>query len=132
MSEMLAQIKAAQLKARKAKDTVTATPLTTVMGEVENLSKTEGGLADDIVMRVLRKNIQGVKDTIAVKGETVELKNELDLLESFYPKMLTEDEIRQIKKDIGATDVKTLMPYLSKNYKGLFDGKLAKSIAEED
>lgn len=133
MSKILENIKAAQLSARKTKDQLSAKALTTVIGEVENLAKQKNskGLNDQTVMKVLKKNMDSVKENIDERGSTEELETELKLLESFYPKMLTVDEIRNIKKEIGATDKKTLMPYLSKNYAGLFDGKVASEIAEE-
>ena len=59
------------------------------------------------------------------------LSSEIQLLDAFVLKQLTEERIRAIKKEIVARDAKTLMQFLNTNYKGRFDGKLAMQIANE-
>lgn len=65
-------------------------------------------------------------------------KAELNIIQEFLPKPLTEDEIREIAKRViaetGATtkkDFGKVMPVVMKEVSGRADGKIVKSIIEE-
>lgn len=132
MSNMLETIKQDRMKARKQKNQRVITILSTVLGEMETMSsRTRTEVTDAQLISNLDKAITSLKERMALRGEDDNTIFEIDLLSRYVPSKLTEDEIRKIKKDIGATTAKELMPYLSVNYSGLYDGKTASKIANE-
>jgi uncharacterized protein YqeY len=129
---MLESIKKQQIDARKAKDTVKAKTLTVVIGEVETIVKRTGKQADDsMISSLVKKTIENLHLVASHSGYTDDVNYEIKVLEQFVLKQLSEEDIRKIKKESGATDVKSLMSVLNKDYKGMFDGKVAVTIANE-
>jgi len=138
MGSLLTSLKADQLTARKSKNTVEATLLTTLIGEASMAGKNDGNResTDDEVLYVIRKFIKGAKDTMAVIESSSEmfkaLENELVVLERYLPKQLSENEliahIKTIAEEIEATTAKDMgrvMKELQTRFAGLYDGKVA-------
>lgn len=132
MSEILQKIKQDQLVARKNRDQRIVTILSTVIGEMETIAtRDRSEITDEQVTRNIDKAIDAIKQRIEARGETADLLFEMELLQSYVPRKLTEDEIRTIKQEIGATSAKELMPYLKQHYAGMYDGKVASMVANE-
>lgn len=128
------------LEARKARDTEKANLLTTIISQVKNIAIDDGHRAvnDSDVVKVVRQFLKSVEENLsyAAQGklptETVEkLKKEKDILESYLPKQLSAEEIREIIKNSSAKSIGEAMKYLKENYDGQYDGKLASQIAKE-
>ncbi|NQU68636.1 MAG: GatB/YqeY domain-containing protein [Candidatus Marinimicrobia bacterium] len=101
-------------------------------------------LSEEDAIKILASHVKQLKDSIAqyesanrmdlVEGETFELQ----LMDKYLPKQMSEDEIRQIVKnvisDIGAESIKDMgrvMPGVMKAIAGKGDGKLAQAIVRE-
>lgn len=103
---ILAQIKAAQLDARKAKLTDTASLLTTVIGEAEMVGKNarNGSPTDAEVLQILRKFEKNMIENHHIfqerqmQKQLVEVEKELDTIRLYMPQKLTD---LQVAKDIG-------------------------------
>lgn len=132
---ILSDVKRAQLEARKAKNTTKASSLTTLIGEVETIAKRTGKeLSDAEVSNLIKKTIEALHEVARLSTNELQVaaaKEEIDLLSPFMLVQLGEEQIRAIKAEIGATNVKELMAYLNANHKGSFDGKMAAAIANE-
>ena len=94
-----AKINADYLSAFKNKDVVTKNILSVVKGECQTFEKNNGidNISDDEVTKILNKNVKSLKETISLmnEGTSKELtKKELEILESYLPKQMSEDEIR--------------------------------------
>jgi uncharacterized protein YqeY len=94
-----AKINADYLSAFKNKDVVTKNLLSVIKGELQTLEKNTGvdNISDDEVTKILNKNVKSLKETISLmnEGASKELtKKELEILESYLPKQMSEDEIR--------------------------------------
>lgn len=94
-----AKINADYLSAFKNKDVVTKNLLSVIKGELQTLEKNTGvdNISDDEVTKILNKNVKSLKETISLmnEGTSKELtKKELEILESYLPKQMSEDEIR--------------------------------------
>jgi len=111
MSKIL-EIKAAQLVARKAKNTTTASLLTTVIGEAEMIGKSAGNResTDAEVLAVLKKFEKNMLETIGylTSGQSTSdflvdkiniVEAELEIIRQFLPTKLTD---LQVQKDIGS------------------------------
>lgn len=101
-------------------------------------------LTEDEIISVIQKEIKKRKEAIELyeKGGRNDLaqkeKEEIAVLESYLPKQLSEDEIREIVKEtinsVGATspsDVGKVMKEVMPKVKGKADGNLVKKIVEE-
>ncbi|HOP50408.1 MAG TPA: GatB/YqeY domain-containing protein [Ignavibacteriales bacterium] len=101
-------------------------------------------LTPDEEIKLLNAAAKKRKDAIEVyekagKIEQMEKeKKELEIIQEFLPKQLTEDEIKEIVKKVveevnaqGKKDFGKVMPVVMKQVSGRADGKMVKSIVEE-
>ena len=104
----------------------------------------QGELSDNDEIKVLQMLVKQRKESIELyqKGdrpELVELETkEMEILNNYLPKMMDENEIKNIVKtvidDIGATsmaDMGKIMPEVMKRGNGLIDGKSAQKFVNE-
>lgn len=144
---LIENIKADQIAARKAKNAVAATLLTTLLGEANMVAKNaQRDLpTDGEVAAVLKKFLDGnaatqealqkaraTDATLERLAVAVEEQKILEGFKSLLPKQLTEDELKAIVREAivnGAKeDMGALMGVLKKNHEGLYDGKLASAV----
>lgn len=147
---LIEKIKAAQIEARKAKNSIAATLLTTLLGEANMVAKNaQRDLpTDEEVASVLKKFLDGNAATqdalhkaratdatlerlaVAIEEQTI-----LEGFKSLLPKQLTEDELKAIIREAivnGAKeDIGSLMGVLKKDHAGRYDGKLASAVIRE-
>ena len=57
--------------------------------------------------------------------------NQINLVESYLPKQLNEDEIKNIISNLGNKDIPNIMKYFKTNYNGEVDMKLVNQLARE-
>lgn len=140
---MLASIKKVQLTARKNRDTVSASLLSTLIGDIErDLSRYEvKHRTDEIVNSTslstvksfIKKNneAQGlIKDQAAIATLVTEQKILTDLL----PSQLTEAQLTVIVREAFESGAKTkslIMKLLKENHNGSFDGKMAAQVVDK-
>ena len=95
-------------------------------------------------IKVLQMLVKQRKESIELyqKGGRPDLanleKNEMEILKNYLPKMMDENEIKNIVKtvidEVGATsmaDMGKIMPEVMKRGKGLIDGKSAQKFVNE-
>ena len=104
------EIKQASLAARKAKDTVASSLLTTLFSDVVNVGKNSGnrGTTDVEAVAVVKKFLKGVEETIAAFDGKQDTRLdtaliERELLMKFLPQQLSEEQLKKenIAKHIG-------------------------------
>ena len=104
----------------------------------------QGELSDNDEIKVLQMLVKQRKESIELyqKGGRSDLanleKNEMEILKNYLPKMMDENEIKNIVKtvidEVGATsmaDMGKIMPEVMKRGKGLIDGEYAKKFVNE-
>lgn len=148
---MLSKIKAAQLQARKNRDAVTASLLTTLIGEAEMVGKNANRVTtNDEVLAVIQKFVKNIDETVSAlstpkmalvtssEARIQDLKAERSVLEQFLPSQLTADELTDhvhaiiagllgVKSTINVGDV---MGVLKNRFAGQYDGKMASMIVK--
>ena len=116
--------------------------LTTLIGEIENKvagKNNEDGstleITDELVLTTIRKFVKDINSVLHEYGDDyqpVRLIVEKDLLESYLPQNLTDLQLEgAIKISIACSadpSIGSVMKDLTESYRGLFDGKIAKSI----
>lgn len=140
---LIEKIKKDQIEARKSRHTVTATLLTTLIGEASMVAKNAQREVptDDEVLAVVKKFLKGNQETQSalLKSDPENVgqaraiaKAEQTILESYLPKQLSEDELKKIVGDAIANGtpaaIASLMGFLKANHAGTYDGKLASAV----
>ena len=148
---ILDNVKVKFKEARKSRNKSVALVLSTVIGELETISKRTGEeITDSQVVKYLRKVIDN--NTLVIKETTNtdvadKLKAEIVVLTQFLPKQLTESEllaiIESMKSSIELKSKELLdsgkkvnviaeaMSQLKSNYAGLYDGAMAAKLIKK-
>ena len=143
---LLQKIKQDQLQARKDRDQIKASILTTLIGEAAMVGKNDGNResTDDEVQRVVKKFLVNIKETWKViegresADHLDQLVREEEILESYLPKQLSEEDLRKVVTGLiaetQATSLKDMgkhMKLLKERYAGTYDGALANSLIKQ-
>jgi uncharacterized protein YqeY len=122
--------------ARRAKDTLKANLLSALYGELINLSKSGKEFNQDDEIRLIRKFIKNIDETLALdisEENRTKFNLERRILEEYLPAQLSEHEIREIVKTLAAEGkvMKDIMSYFKENYTGRYDGKTVSEIVKQ-
>lgn len=130
MSKILNKIKEDFLEARKARRSVKAAFLGTIIAEAEQKStfdseKNEKIISDQEVIKILKsfekKTLEFIKIVNSPKSN-----DELFIIQSYLPKQLSAGDIHMALLRSGKPkNKKDLMNFLKENYSGQYDGKTA-------
>ena len=132
------------IAAMKAKDKERKEAISSVIQAVKKIAIDEGhrdDISSELVDKVILKELKSVKEQIdTCPDDRAELKQEYqfryDVINEFAPKLMGEDEIRQIINnkfaDVTATKNKgQIMKAVMPEFKGKADGKLINQIISE-
>ena len=140
------QIKADQLAARKAKDGLKATLLTTLIGELTAIGKNDGNreVTDADVVKLVKKFLDGVNETIDLLAKTDELDGgavrffslmqEKSFLTVYMPQQMDEAKLTEVLCELvteSGPNLGKLMGLLKARYAGQYDGSMASTIAKK-
>lgn len=105
------------MKAFKERNQEVKKILSVVKGEIQTIEKNKGidNLPDEEVIKILTKTAKSLKEM--VKSGDKEAKSELDIIESYLPKQMSEDEIKNKIKDLvdsGINNIGSIMKEFSK------------------
>jgi hypothetical protein len=145
---LIETIKKAQIQARKEKNEISASTLTTLIGEAEMIGKNDGNRqsTDAEVTAVIKKFIKNIDETVTVLEKAAQpdvarlekLAKEKVILTAFMPKQLTELELRDIVGSILITFEEKnpklmgkVLGILKEKYAGQYDGALSSKIVKE-
>ena len=139
------KIQADMYEAMKSGEKVKANTLRSVLSKLKDkqIEKREL-LSSEEEIRILQTLVKQRKESISLyeKGERSELvdieKQEMNIINSYLPKMMSEDDIKDIVKNVidstGASsmsDMGKVMPEVMRQGKGLIDGKTAQKFVSE-
>lgn len=127
------------LEAFKNKESLKKNLLGVVKAEITTQEKNVNvsDLSDADVIKILSKVAKNLKETID-KTNNDEAKNELEIVEAYLPKQMSEDEIRSavsnIISEVGASspaEMGKVMGSFNSKYSGKADNKLVSTIVKE-
>jgi uncharacterized protein len=114
--------------AMKAKESDKLMTLRVLKGE---LQRSDAKSDNDVITQV-GKMVNNIKDTTPNSGE-------VDILEVYLPKTLSDEEIQNLVKEqiemsgySSPKDMKHLMNYFKDNFNGQYDGKTLSLIVREE
>lgn len=136
---LLQTIKNDALEARKRRDNVASSFLTTLLAEAAMVGLNDGkrDSRDDEVVAVVRKFLKNNAEVLLVRPTDPIALAEKGLLETYLPTQLNEEDLRAaflgVARDngltvIGKKDVGVLMKGLKERYSGQYDGKTASGV----
>lgn len=142
---LINKIKADQLQARKNKNAVLKSLLTTLLGEAQAVGKNDGNResTDAEVIATIKsflKKVNETLDAIAVNGgDATNTLIEQYALKSYLPKQLSEDELTLIVtshidshvEDASMKSMGIVMNHLKTVYDGQYDGKMASTVVRK-
>ena len=138
---LIEQLRADLTTARKDRDKLRTTTLTTFLSEIKNKEIDQGGPVSDedvrgLLVTAIKRRREAAEQMRA--GSRVELaekeEQEGALLQAYLPPALDEDEVRGMIRDAisaGAADVGGVMKAVMPRTKGRFDGKELNRLVRE-
>ena len=151
---LIDRIRADQLAARKARDSVAAGLLTTLIGEATSVSEEEFRAAaeaargddgdavavsvpitDEKVTATIVKFLKNAKaNRELMKTSDAKTEREIEILSAYLPQQMTEADLRAaidgFRRDNPGANVGGVMAFLKANHAGLYDGRLASQLAK--
>ena len=134
------QIKSDQLTARKGRDALASTLLTTFIGEILAAAKKDGNreVCDADVVATAKKFIDNMNDTLGFLGAgnaeaTQVVIRERAILTAYMPQQMSDAEVRaEIEKIIAVTgkNMGAVMAALKAQFAGQYDAKSASAIVK--
>lgn len=125
------EIKKANVQAMKDKDSVARSFYSVLLNKImlENIKKREkGGEVDDAdISNILQKTIKELeeeKENYNMVGNTEEVENismQIEIAKKYLPKMLENDEIKEIILSLPDKSIPFVMKYFKQNYNGKCD-----------
>lgn len=137
MSDILTQIKSKLMDARKNKDVIARTLLTTLLGEIDNLQRRTAPATIDVASIVVKfiKNANETLPHVTDADAKATLETEISILEQFLPKKLTQGQLDSVIDDViaglnlsVAPKPGDIMSALKSNYTNQYDAKSAMEI----
>ena len=137
---LFAQIKTDQLTARKSKDVLAATLLTTLIGELTAIGKNDGDreVTDADVVKLVKKFNDGMEQTAkycaGVNQEGLDTAlAEMEIISKYLPQQMDEAAltaaVKEIVAEVGPVMGK-VMGELKARFAGQYDGALASKIVK--
>lgn len=131
----------ANIETMKNHDKVALEIVSLVFGKCKNEAIDKGypdrKLPDPEALRIIQKTIKELEEEKlafekAERAEKVEiLKAQMELLNKYLPKQLSEDEIRAIIASLEDKKIPSVMKHFKANYQGQVDNSLVSKIAKE-
>jgi len=124
------------IEAFKAKNTVAKNLLSVIKGEIQTVEKNTGveNLSDEDVTKILNKSVKSLKETIGslTEGEKLtEVQSELSIVEAYFPKQLSVEEIQSKIDALVASGMKN-MGMIMKEFNSLpADKKLVSEMVKK-
>ena len=135
------ELKKEKLEALKAKNTNKSNLLSVVissyqLAEIEKKAKGEE-MNDENMLSILNKVLKGLVDEKEMyasnlkEKEAREVEEQINIIKSYLPKLLSEEEIKDIIKKLDKKDLKSIMQYFKTEYAGKVDFSLVAKVAKE-
>lgn len=140
---LMQKIKADQLTARKNREVLKASLLTTLLGEAQTIGKNDGNRdsTDTEVTAVIKKFVKNLSEVLTITEQESSTHQkamiEKSILESYLPSQLIGDALTCIIQDIIAqvgnnskSSMGIIMGKLKAEFDGQYDGKEASIIVK--
>lgn len=122
-------IKSQWMKARKAREPH-AKFLGTLKAEIDQVAKDEQrDVTEADVQKILKKFAKGLNASLEAKFDA-SVAWELNVVESFMPQVMTEEELNEVLDQVDASSMPEYMQYLKAKYGDRVDMKMAAKLVK--
>ena len=139
---ILDEIKADNLSARKIKNKLVSSVLTTLIGEITMVGKNRNRTTTDAeTVAVIKKFKKGASENCTLMADSgadsKELETyieEISIYDTYLPKLMTEDELQKAINQFileGGNNTGSIMKALKNKYDGKYDGKMASILIKK-
>ena len=132
------EIKKANVQAMKDKDVVARNFYSVVLNKIklEEIRKREkgGDIEDADISNIFQKTIKELeeeKQNYSKVGNDKEVENieyQIEIAKKYLPKMLSEDEIKEIITSLPDKSISIVMKYFKENYNGKCDMRMVQEV----
>ena len=132
------EIKKANIQAMKDKDVVARNFYSVVLNKIklEEIRKREkgGDIEDADISNIFQKTIKELeeeKQNYSKVGNDKEVENieyQIEIAKKYLPKMLSEDEIKEIITSLPDKSISIVMKYFKENYNGKCDMRMVQEV----
>lgn len=132
---LIETIKNDQVQARKDRDTLRASLLTTLYSEASMVGKNSGNrqTTDEETVQIIKKFINNANELLKVHDSS-DAKAEIEILKSYLPQQMTLEQLQGTIDHYRSTHpgvkLGEIMSWLKATYPGLYDAKVASQIAK--
>lgn len=129
---LLEQVKSDLLQARKNKESIKASLLSSVVGELQRGSGKD--VTDDQVIKQMKKMLVNAEENLKQFPDHTESQTEVQILTAYVPAVMSEADLRaliQSFKAEGMNNIGQIMKALQTQYTGSYDGKMASALVKE-
>ncbi len=134
------EIKKANIQAMKDKDSDARSFYSVILNKImlENIKKREkGGEVDDAdISNILQKTIKELEEEkenyikVGNDNQVTIIEKQIQIAKNYLPKMLTEEEIKNIIMSLEDKSIPSIMKHFKANYNGKCDNRLVSEIAK--
>lgn len=126
-----------RIQAMKDKDLIKKNLLTTLLGEIQNKWQDKSLKPDDTFVLSFVKIFKDKAEESLAMVQTDQAKEEINILSSFLPTMLTVEELTDIIKnlltqEISGNKLAFVMSHLKTHYPAQYDGKVASTLIKQN
>ncbi len=132
---LIGKIRTDMQEAKKARDLLKSNLLSTLYAEMFTLSKSGKELTEDDEIRLIKKFIKNIDETLALDipdEQKSKYKSEKEILETYLPQQLSKEEVEKLVAEMMAEGkmMKDIMVYFKENYSGRYDGRTVSEIVK--
>jgi uncharacterized protein YqeY len=137
---LMEKIREDMITARKGTDTVARNLLITLYSEAQAVGKNKrnGDTTDEEVVSMVKKFITNLEETVRLleaRNQDVHAQtHELEILRTFLPRQMTEQELTQVVQNLVTAHVGAnmgqIMTQLKADHAGTYDGKMASQVVK--
>ena len=124
------RINADFMTAFKAKQMEKKNFLGVIKGDIQTNAGNGIEPTDENVIKIVKKMEKSLLEV-----DTEESRLELTYLEPYLPKMMSEEDVRNLLKDFivstESVNIGSIMKHFNQNYKGLVDNKMLQTLSKE-
>ena len=135
---ILDEIKKANIQAIKDKDTVARSIYSVLLNKfmLENIKKREQGteVTDVDAVQILQKSIKELTEEmenykkVGNQTEADAIATQIAIVEKYLPKMMSEEEIKEVILSLPDKTIPTVMKHFKQNYAGKCDMRLVQEV----
>lgn len=135
---LIDELKKANMQALKNKDNISRAIFSVVISKVDTQFGSMKTVTDADVINIIQKTVKELDDEISEfsklgrENKVNELLIQKSTLQKYLPKMLSEDEIRNIISSLDDKSMPFIMKHFKTNYNGSVDMSLVSKIARSN